>query len=285
MFPPESDNPYMKIVAKNPVLGDIFRTHEYALSDYLLNGFPTFKRVLFFDDSVIHVNGVYENCSYDVCSVYIPSRYTFHLNMDHVDHHVDHRVDYSGNLYVKNIEDDDDFDLNSIAEDDGYRSNGLTKRFSTALEPHTILPSCLDRIHEWVDKSDHLKGRMVFFDWDYVLNQQNGFVIVKSSGDGSHFRLLHDTLLYLFGGEERLVAIQNLLQRLLDHKIDIFIITSNGNANPADREVRRRFVELLQLLFKYRYFNDARLIYVSERFYGTKYAAIGKFSNVPMECS
>ena len=85
MYPPETDNPYMKVVAKHAGFRRIFQTHEYALCEFLKNGFPTFKRVLFFDDSIVHVNGVHENCSHDVCSVYIPSRYTFHLNMDQND--------------------------------------------------------------------------------------------------------------------------------------------------------------------------------------------------------
>lgn len=260
-------NPYKLIVSKYGEYGDIFRTHEHALKDYLENGFPTNKRILFFDDSILHVNGVYNNCPSDVCSVYIPSRHSFHLNMDSVEFD----IDKSTNIYIKEIEKDPHFSLESIAEDNGYRTNGLTKRFSTMLNPMVTLPTCADRIYDWVEKSDHLNERMVFFDWDYVLNQQNGFFLVHSYDGPSYLRLLSDTLIYLFGGLERLHIIQGLLQHLLDNHIKVFIITSNGNAESLrGNPTRQRFVDLLQLLFKYRFFDDAHLIYVP----GTKYNAL-----------
>ena len=262
-------NPYKLIVSKHGEYGDIFRTHEHALSDYLENGFPPHKRILFFDDSILHVDGVHKNCPSDVCSVYIPSRYSFHLNMDSVEFD----VKGSNNVYIQEIEKDPHFTLETIAEDNGYRTNGLTKRFSTILNPMVTLPTCVDRIYDWVEKSDHLHERMVFFDWDYVLNQQNGFFLVDSYHGDSYLRLLNDTLIYLFGGVERLHAIQEMLQHLLDHKIKVFIITSNGNADPSARYgVRWRFVDLLQLLFKFRFFDDAHLIYAS----GSKHDVMNK---------
>jgi hypothetical protein len=246
---------------------DIFYKHEYDLVDYLRNGFPYDKRVLFFDDSIINIYDVYKKCSNDVCSVYVPSKHCFFLNMDSVDESI---LDYGDNVYLKEIE-------NDVDSDDDYKSNGISKRFSTIADPLIILPSCVDRIYDWVDKSEFLENRVVFFDWDYVLNQHNGFVLVQNYTENSYLRLLNDTLTYLFGGAERLRVIQNMLQHLMDNKIKIFILTSNGNANQSSGKVRRQFVELLQVLFKYRYFQDRHLIYASSGYsFGAKSSAINR---------
>jgi hypothetical protein len=262
---------FIDFVDKRREYKDIFCTHEYNLRDYLTHGFPYDKRVLFFDDSIIHANDVYRKCPGDVCSVYVPSKHCFSLNMDSVDESV---LDYGENVYVKEIENDVDSDPH---EDDGYKTNGISKRFSTIADPLIILPSCVDRIYDWVDKSDVLENRVVFFDWDYVLNQHNGFVLVQNYTENSYLRLLNDTLYYLIGGAERLRVIQNMLQHLLDNKIKIFILTSNGNANQSAAKVRRQFVELLQVLFKYRYFQDRHLIYASSgHSFGAKSSAINR---------
>lgn len=250
---------------------DIFRKHEDDLVDYLRNGFPYDKRVLFFDDSIININDAYKKCSKDVCSVYVPSKHCFFLNMDSVDESI---LDYGENVYLKEIENDADSDPH---EDDGYKSNGISKRFSTIVDPLVILPTCIERIYDWVDKSDVLENRVVFFDWDYVLNQHNGFVLVQNYTENSYLRLLNDTLTYLIGGAERLRVIQNMLQHLLNNKIKIFILTSNGNASHGAVNIRRQFVELLQVLFKYRYFQDHHLVYASSgHSFGAKSSAINR---------
>lgn len=252
---------------------DIFRKHEDDLVNFLKNGFPCDKRALFFDDSIININDAYKKCSREVCNVYVPSKHCFFLNMDSVDENV---LEYGENIYLKEIDDENDVDLNPH-EDNGYKTNGITKKFSTILNPLVILPTCVDRIYDWVKKSEILENRVVFFDWDYVLNQHNGFAIVQNNTENSYLRLLNDTLIYLFGGADRLRVIQNMLRHLLDNKIKIFILTSNGNANPHLTRVRRQFVELLQVLFEYRYFQNCHLVYASSSHsFGLKSSAINR---------
>ena len=252
---------------------DIFRKHEDDLVNFLKNGLPHNKRALFFDDSIVNINDAYKKCSHEVCSVYVPSKHCFFLNMDSVD---ESGLEYGENIYLKEIEIENDVDLNPH-EDNGYKTNGITKKFSTILNPLAILPTCVDRIYDWVNKSEILENRVVFFDWDYVLNQHNGFAIINNNAENSYLRLLNDTLTYLFGGADRLHVIQNMLQHLLDNKIKIFILTSNGNANPGLTRVRRKFVELLQVLFKYRYFQDRHLVYASSSHsFSSKSSAINR---------
>jgi len=93
--------------------------------------------------------------------------------------------------------------------------------------------------------------RALILDWDRTLTQVEGFILTQhamtsfeDNGIVNYWKnknmlkdplpeavLLEDTLLYLFGGKERLTMIRNWLQSVAEKGIKIIILTNNAGCN------------------------------------------------------
>jgi hypothetical protein len=70
----------------------------------------------------------------------------------------------------------------------------------------------------------------------------------------------HDVMQYLFGGDERLKKIQNLMQNLMNNNIKVYILTNNAIANKGHIDFGF-FLKMVQILHSG--FNDDSIIYTN----------------------
>ena len=62
MIPSNIQERYKTTYNRNDNFKKMFEFHENNLENYLLNGFPNDKSILFFDDSILQINNTYLNC-------------------------------------------------------------------------------------------------------------------------------------------------------------------------------------------------------------------------------
>lgn len=233
------------------------KIEEHNLYNYLKYGFPTDKRILFFDDSIENIDETNEH-SRRIIPVYLPFTQSFMFKPNMKNHNYDTLCkNYPRNSYLKRISRDTDF----------VSSNGITNKYFTLLNEE--MPSIEQRIYEWVLNTASYKYRYVFFDWDHTLNVYNGLQILDSTP-----QTLADTLLYALGGKERLKNVRNIMDFLIKYDVKIYILT----ANPLAHMSKDGFVALLQLLMGKANFTHQQLIYV-DVFQEPKYKAIHRIIN------
>ena len=178
------------------------RNEESKLYKYLCNGFPVENNVIFFDDSIEHISAVHKNCK-KTTAVYLPFERPFLFkSMKNKDLNQYKKSMNSDNSYVKSS--------NSKMT---ITSSGITNEM-IYLNGYTKLPSYMQRLYDWVFQTNELKNRIVIFDWDYTLNVNNGFHIFdeKNYTKSDYNKMLTDTLIYLFGGEQRFKSIKEMMK-------------------------------------------------------------------------
>lgn len=149
-------------------------------------------------------------------------------------------------------------------------------------DPHkasrAITQSYIDLIDKWILQTKSLKKRKILFDWDKTLSQCSGLYIPNDI-DLAEERLkkiderlsleknlsrsreleeeqqinksiinvtyLNDMLIYLLGGTERMNMIRNIIQKLLDLNIEVYIVTNNPNSQRENAYNRQVFVKML----------------------------------------
>jgi hypothetical protein len=227
------------------------RNEESKLYKYLCNGFPIENNVIFFDDSIEHISAVHKNCK-KTTAVYLPFERPFLFkSMKNKDLNQYKNSMNSDNSYIKSS--------NSKMT---VTSSGITNEM-IYLNGYTKLPSYMQRLYDWVFQTNELKNRIVIFDWDYTLNVNNGFHIFdeKNYTKSDYNKMLTDTLIYLFGGEQRFKSIKEMMKHLLNNNVKVYIVTCNGNA--STQEGKNKFVRLLQHLFDYEYIQNKHLVFVN----------------------
>lgn len=214
------------------------KIEERNLYNYLKNGFPTNRSVLFFDDALENIEYA-NNHSRRIIPVYLPFDEIFMFKKFDTQQTFDNiKTLYRNNNYV-----------NNMSNESLVKSNGITNKYTTVDDEE--LPTIEQRLYDWILQTSNHKQRYAFFDWDYTLNVYGGFKLIDKST-----KTMDDTLTVLLGGHERLENIRHIMHFLTAHHIKIYILT----ANPQAYYNKEMFVLLLQRLIS-KEFTSQQLIY------------------------
>tara|TARA_B100001175_G_scaffold306117_1_gene303864 strand:+ start:1122 stop:1979 length:858 start_codon:yes stop_codon:yes gene_type:complete len=219
----------------------IQKIEERNLYNFLKNGFPINRSVLFFDDMLENIEETNLH-SRRIIPVYLPFEEVFifkHFDIDQSFEDV--KSKFKNNNYVTRM-----------TNRSMMKSDGITNKYTTVDDE--LLPTIEQRLYDWVLQTENHKQRYAFFDWDFTLNVYGGFKLIDRT-----VKTMDDTLLVLLGGKERLENIRNILQFLITHNIKIYIIT----ANPQADENNELFVILLQRLMGKQNFTHQQLVYAN----------------------
>lgn len=219
----------------------IQKIEERNLYNFLKNGFPINRSVLFFDDMLENIEETNQH-SRRIIPVYLPFEEVFifkHFDIDQSFEDV--KSKFKNNNYVTRM-----------TNRSMMKSDGITNKYTTVDDE--LLPTIEQRLYDWVLQTENHKQRYAFFDWDFTLNVYGGFKLIDRT-----IKTMDDTLLVLLGGKERLENIRNILQFLITHNIKVYIITANPQAN----ENNELFVILLQRLMGKQNFTHQQLVYAN----------------------
>jgi len=219
----------------------IQKIEERNLYNFLKNGFPINRSVLFFDDMLENIEETNLH-SRRIIPVYLPFEEVFifkHFDIDQSFEDV--KSKFKNNNYVTRM-----------TNRSMMKSDGITNKYTTVDDE--LLPTIEQRLYDWVLQTENHKQRYAFFDWDFTLNVYGGFKLIDRT-----IKTMDDTLLVLLGGKERLENIRNILQFLITHNIKVYIITANPQAN----ENNELFVILLQRLMGKQNFTHQQLVYAN----------------------
>jgi len=244
LYQKQQQNITQKIKEKTKNLTETYKIQkieERNLYNFLKNGFPINRSVLFFDDMLENIEETNQH-SRRIIPVYLPFEEVFIFkHFDIEQSFEDVKSKFKNNNYVTRM-----------TNKSMMKSDGITNKYTTVDDES--LPTIEQRLYDWVLQTENHKQRYAFFDWDFTLNVYGGFKLIDRT-----IKTMDDTLLVLLGGKERLENIRNILQFLITHNIKIYIIT----ANPQADENNELFVILLQRLMGKQNFTHQQLVYAN----------------------
>jgi hypothetical protein len=167
-------------------------------------------------------------------------------------------------LYLKEIITSNPVASNEILKQDawegvlriGYPNNGLN----------------IDDLLVWSSSSS---DKLILSDWDRTITVVEGMYFGPIDGTltskvESGEIIMHDLLVYLMGGEERLAKVIDMFSILNENSVQIFILTHNRNASknkwPKNREL---YVKILQEIIPFKSIEDIDAILFSSADYIT----------------